>query len=558
MTKLLFAGVALIAWLAGQSAIAADYPVLPTKAPPPPIWSWTGFYAGAHVGSAIGRAGISDPYGASIFGDTINTPGFFAGAQVGFNWELPNSNWVVGTEADLSWLDSEGTNTCFAATGEATSSNCRSRPNFSGTWTGRVGYTFGYAGQTMVYAKGGAAFLNQRLDASTNYGFGVFPVTSTSSSSTKPGWTVGAGVEHAITPAWSVKLEYDYLRLRDAGLSGPATFTTTPAGFYTPVAALQANAVQDLHEVKLGLNYRFGVSPWAQWASQDRLPAGSDLGSGWEYEVGGRYWFSSGRFQKDLPPNGGQPGSLISRLTYDDLTAHSAELFARVDGPWKIFVQGHAGGGALVNGHMNDEDWGLFTNAPATGYSNTLSNLTTTTLGYATIDVGYDLMRSYRYKLGAFVGYNFVSERYSANTCSQIASPSSGICSPAIIGPDVIRETDNWHSLRVGVATEAWLNKQIKLSGNIAYLPYVYFTGVDNHWLRDLVISESGTGRGVQMEAILSYQVAPRFSIGVGARYWAMWTGKGSDSFNGVPIDRTDTYRYERLGALLQASYQFE
>jgi hypothetical protein len=112
--------------------------------------------------------------------------------------------------------------------------------------------------------------------------------------------------------------------------------------------------------------------------------------------------------------------------------------------------------------------------------------------------------------------------------------------------------------LRVGLSTQTMLTPQLKLTGDIAYLPYVKFSGVDNHWLRALVIDESGTGRGVQLEAILSYYVTPQFSLGAGARYWAMWTRDGSDAFNGVPTNRTDTFRYERYGVLLQAAYKFD
>ena len=100
------------------------------------------------------------------------------------------------------------------------------------------------------------------------------------------------------------------------------------------------------------------------------------------------------------------------------------------------------------------------------------------------------------------------------------------------------------------------LNDQFKLSADAAYLPNVSFSGKDNHWLRDLIITESGRGRGVQVEGILSYTVTSQFSIGAGARYWAVWTRTGHDAFNEVPINRNDTYRAERYGTFLQASHK--
>lgn len=537
-------------------ANAAD---MPRKAPALPAWSWTGWYLGLHTGAALGFSKVSDPYGSSIFGDTVRTPGFLLGGQLGYNWQQPGTRWVYGLEADASWLDADGTSTCFAANGLLTSSNCHASPDFTGTFTGRVGYAAGPAGHTLLYVKGGGAVLHNRLDATTNYGFGVFPINTTSASPTTWGWTVGAGVEQAVSPAWSVKLEYDYLDFGNATLATPATFSTTPAGIATAVPANTASVRQSLHEFKIGLNYKIGADPRQQWRSS-ATPFGAPAAiadAGWVFEPGIRYWYSSGRFQKDLPNDTQSSSSLISRLTYADMTAHSGEFFARLDSPWHVFLKGYIGLGRITGGSMNDEDWGLTTAAPFTGYSNTSSGLSDTNINYGTIDLGYDVLHGRGYKVGVFAGYSHIYEQYAATDCTQIASPSSGICAPTISNTAVITETDKWDSLRVGVATDTWLTPQWRLVGDMAYLPYVKFKGADNHWLRNLVIDEDGHGVGVQLEAMLSYYITPRFSVGAGARYWAMWTTTGSDAFDGVPVDRTDTYRYERWGVLVQAAYKF-
>jgi len=38
------------------------------------------------------------------------------------------------------------------------------------------------------------------------------------------GWTAGAGVERALAPAWSLRLEYDYAKFGDVGMATPASF----------------------------------------------------------------------------------------------------------------------------------------------------------------------------------------------------------------------------------------------------------------------------------------------------------------------------------------------
>ncbi len=552
-------GVLFIA-LAGTSLSgSAQADGVPTKAPAVylAVSNWTGAYVGVEAGAGLGETDVSDPYGASIFGDTIRTPEFLLGLEAGYNWQAPGTNWVYGVEGDITYQDADGTNTCFAATGQLTSSNCSANPDWAGTLTGRVGYAAGLSGRTLLYGKGGLAFQHNDVAATTNFGFGVFPITRTSTSETRWGWTLGAGVEQRIMPAWSVKLEYDYLDFGSGSLATPATFTTTPGGAFTAVASRTASFDQTNNVVKIGLNYMLGADPHAVFPEPYVLPRHPHpiLVSGWSFEGAARYYYSVGRFQKDLAAGPTVAANLISRLTYADLTANSGELYGRVDSPWGVFVKGFVGGGRISGGHMNDEDWGLVTAAPFTAYSNTISGLSDTGMNYLTVDAGIDVLHGPGYKVGAFAGYNYVYEQYAATDCTQIASPTSGICAPPIFNTPVITETDHWDSLRLGFEGIAWLTPHLKLSVDAAYLPYVKFSGVDNHWLRALVIDETGKGQGAQIEAMLSYYFSPEFSVGLGGRYWEMWTDSGSDAFNGVPTNREDTFRYERAGVFLQATY---
>jgi hypothetical protein len=88
--------------------------------------------------------------------------------------------------------------------------------------------------------------------------------------------------------------------------------------------------------------------------------------------------------------------------------------------------------------------------------------------------------------------------------------------------------------------------------------------GVDTHWLRTDVSNqtstETGHGNGVQLDAILSYYITPAFNVGVGGRYWAMWTTDNAytNSF-GTPCPcQTLPAKTDRYGLLVQADYQFD
>jgi opacity protein-like surface antigen/outer membrane protease len=577
MKKLLLGTIALITSVGAHGATAAD---LPLKAPPPiSVYNWSGFYIGAEVGGAVGTANFSDPFGGSIFGDKVTTPGFLAGGQIGYNWQVPNSPWMLGVQADANWLTSDGTNTCFAFSGFLDSATCHAHPDAFGTATARVGYAFGPAGRTLVYAKGGAAWIHENVDTVTNHGdiaLGgrAVPNLSTSASFMQMGWTVGAGVEQAIAPGWTVFLEYDYLRFGNSSSGTPESIIQFIPGVNAyrifPPGTTSAN--QDIQAAKLGVNYKFGGDPMARWdiARSTAYPikaAAQPTGwaPGWEFDFGSRFWYSSGKFQWNI--SAGQAGtggnSDISRLTYDALTGYTGEYFQRIDSPWGVFTKGNLGLGTVNGGHQNDEDWLLF--GATVPYSNTLSSIGGGKLGYGTLDLGYDVLRGAGYKVGAFVGYNYFNERWDTSGCTQIANQFSD-CVPAVAGSRLIGTQDStWQSLRVGLSAETTLFDRLKLSVDIAYLPYVTMTGRDNHLLRATTtfFDQQGTGQGAQLEAILSYYVTDYLNVGVGGRYWTMWTTSGTDTCTGcggigvVSPASPARFNTERYGVFLQASYKF-
>jgi opacity protein-like surface antigen/outer membrane protease len=573
MKKLVFHGFWLLALAIAGTAHAAD---LGAGSPPQvlPSWNWTGGYVGAHFGALWGDTKFADPAGSSVFGDSVSTPGFLGGFQAGYNWQAPQTRLVLGVEADLSGLVSIGTNTCVAASGLFISANCRAEPNASTTVTPRIGYAIDPQQHTLLYIKGGFAAVHDHIDIASNALLG--PGTDASENVWKAGWTAGAGVERALSPAWSLRLEYDYLGFGHSNVSTPISFlqgTPGDASSYVETLAGTTSISQNLQEVKFGLNYRFGVDPSAHWADVPPvsvggaawLPPGSPAPrfAGWEFEAGARYWYSFGKFQKDLggTTSPGNANVLVSRLTYNSV-ANSGEIFARVESPDRMFVKGFVGTGALASGHMNDEDWLIF--GQTVPYSNTLSDPVKGTISYATGDVGYDILWSVNYRLGAFIGYNYYRDKKDAYGCTQIANSFSD-CVPAIPASQLgISENDTWNSLRVGVNGDVTLLPGLSLNTDAAVLPYTQLRGVDTHWLRTDVSNqnstETGHGIGVQLDAILSYYITPAFNVGVGGRYWAMWTNDNAytNIFGTACPCQTLPVKTDRYGLLLQADYKFD
>jgi outer membrane protease len=281
-------------------------------------------------------------------------------------------------------------------------------------------------------------------------------------------------------------------------------------------------------------------------------------------EVGLRFWYGNGKTGKSLyDPTG---AALVSRLSYDNLSIFSAEAYGRFDLNTGWFLKGLIGGGGFRRGTLTDEDFppGI---AP---YSATLSTLDDSFPLYASVDVGYNVFRGPDFRVGAFLGYNYMREVVSAQGCGQVAT-NPFICGffPVPETIKVITQDNNWNSLRIGLDGDVDITKRLKFSLDAAWLPLVLLDGTDAHWLRISTfpgdfsgpIPEDGTGWGYQLEGVLSYRVTDAISVGIGGRYWHMQTN-GNTHFeghvNGVqafpqPVDwKSDSY-----GMFLQTGLKF-
>src|SRR6202045_3053316 len=192
MKKFLLGTVALIALGATVPALAADLAARPyTKAAPAvyaPIYNWTGFYIGGHLGGAFS--------GNNSFAGN-NGGRFLGGVQVGADYQFA-PNWVVGIEGQYSWLGNNNNGVIFPG-GFVYSNNQRALASV----TGRVGYTWGPA---LLYVKGGYAY----SDNNETLALAGAPVAFAFDRSHRDGYTVGAGLEYMFAQNWSAKVEYQY------------------------------------------------------------------------------------------------------------------------------------------------------------------------------------------------------------------------------------------------------------------------------------------------------------------------------------------------------------
>jgi outer membrane immunogenic protein len=293
MHRYLMASVATFAFGIGAASAAdlgapAPAPIY-TKAPVAVPFSWTGFYVGGNVGYGWGTANNSLSFSQTdtppspnlaTFGaaDPNKLNGIIGGGQIGYNWQV--NNIVVGIESDIQASGQNGTNT-FGGTIDVIPSFVANNPtsvtdtdklDWFGTTRGRVGLAMD---RWLVYGTGGIAYgeVNQSGNIQPANGLATENTNAPifwNQSTTKVGWAAGAGVENAITPNWSWKVEYLYMDLGTATADvtgGTGTIIGESGNCYGGihvVCALFRNPPEGTVTshftdsiLRLGVNYRF-------------------------------------------------------------------------------------------------------------------------------------------------------------------------------------------------------------------------------------------------------------------------------------------------------------
>ena len=286
MRTLTIAVVAASALLGGlATANAADMAVKARPVAVPAAFSWTGFYIGANVGGAWSPNDASSVFGplfpgfivlppnaaiptvfpgqlASLAG-TGNTSGVIGGGQIGYNWQV--NQFVLGVEADavgsgLKGSSASATRTfgppLIIATVNQTVTVDFGRIDWMASFRGRAGFA---VNQALFYVTGGAAVAEiggsrTTVVNSANIAIpaGTFSATN-GGSTTRWGWTAGAGIEWAFNQNWSIAGEYRYTDFGNRG-----TAFTIPDGFGTVFATGTSNSRLTVEQATARLNYRFG------------------------------------------------------------------------------------------------------------------------------------------------------------------------------------------------------------------------------------------------------------------------------------------------------------
>ncbi|MFD1333444.1 outer membrane protein [Methylopila musalis] len=229
--------------------------------------SWTGFHVGVQGGhrwaDADGKARfdtvpltpttpVATLSAAAVGGAPISASRSFdldtftGGVRLGYDHQVSPSI-VVGVLADAAWGKASktiaepigSTSTLAVVVAPFGAAGARVKHTWDGTVRARVGYLA--TEQILLYATGGVALLREQVSGAYVWG-GLGD--GFSKSRTRVGWTVGGGVEAALSANWRVHAEYRYADF------GSKSYDWSAAG-------VKAKVDTKTHTLLTGVSYRF-------------------------------------------------------------------------------------------------------------------------------------------------------------------------------------------------------------------------------------------------------------------------------------------------------------
>jgi outer membrane immunogenic protein len=263
-------------------------------------FTWTGFYVGANGGIGVGNRSvtyngndgvtrsITCESAASFPGQTCpplpiksDLNGGIVGGQAGYNWQF-HRHWLVGIEAgfDASNVQGEGISRFQYSIFDPVRMNFFGQPanlqaseelKWFGTVKGRLGLV--PTQRSLLFITGGLAYgrVNQSMtvnlpnDANLfggdRFGYGCGPTGGANcfigaNSKFAVGYTVGGGLEVALTHNLTVKTEYSYVNLGDGGSTNVLAQSMVGGIGFAPASFTATSSKLDYHVVQLGLNIK--------------------------------------------------------------------------------------------------------------------------------------------------------------------------------------------------------------------------------------------------------------------------------------------------------------
>ncbi|AGF74280.1 hemin binding protein [Bartonella australis AUST/NH1] len=183
-----------------------------------PNFSWTGFYIGGQIGNFSSKTALNhldnrSPGREWVQLDKESTPklsgfvgGFYAGSDIAFD-----DGFILGVDTDIMWSNKKQKKAFFTGrkSGEETVTNAYTLKK---KWSGATRVRGGMAlGRAMPYIAGGIAYTQLKSIYSETLDRKVEgPIFSEDNTRTMIGYTLGGGLDYAMTGDIILRAEYRY------------------------------------------------------------------------------------------------------------------------------------------------------------------------------------------------------------------------------------------------------------------------------------------------------------------------------------------------------------
>lgn len=283
----------------------------------------------------------------------------------------------------------------------------------------------------------------------------------------------------------------------------------------------------------------------------------SDTESRPKFDVVVGTWISTGdtRWAHDASSSSPLLGNPTSKLIYKDVGTNVFDLAGTLWFTPRMFGRLNVGVAGIGGGRLTDFDYLAADGGNPSSQTN--SNINGDGMWYLNADVGGRVANfpNHRGWLDVFGGVQYWHTKYTAVGLGQVTCTTAGstidlgggnvLCStagpspPVGSGTEVITNTTNWYSLRVGGKTEYRLTRQLSLLGSVALLPLSIVQNNDIHHLRsdlkqDPSISMLGFGMGVDADVGAKFMFTKNIGLNVGYRVWWNRMIDGNVTFHGV------------------------
>lgn len=239
-TRLMVLGAAC---LMTTGATAADLIIVDPPVYAPALYDWNGFYAGinAGFGGGVFEHPLEITGGPDLTGSAdVTASGFLGGVQAGYNWQW-DDGFLLGIEADIQGSTVDGRVSLTLTDGMGTlDADLGTKLDWFATIRPRLGFV---NDRFVVYATGGLAWGQTTSSISVDFGG---PLIDESVTNDRFGWTVGAGIEYALTDTITFKTEYLYTDLGSEEILNLA-----------PGPTITADSDVAFHAVRAGINFQF-------------------------------------------------------------------------------------------------------------------------------------------------------------------------------------------------------------------------------------------------------------------------------------------------------------